>query len=124
MVANGLSPRYAHSYDTGVYTGRYPFMFTEAQRKNYQITLTMYKNTIERALWDELLTASNTKEAYFKWTRSANDYIAVTATDCQVIAHPIKTPKVGEGDLIEVVLVPRALSFEVKDSIAGGAYGE
>jgi len=123
-IANGLNAEYAHSYDTGVYTGRDPYMFTEAARKEYRITLTMYKNTIERALWTELKTASNTKEALFKWTRSANDYIQVTATDCNVIIHPVTTPKVGEGDLVDIVLVPRALSIEVKDSIAGGLYGE
>jgi hypothetical protein len=123
-IINGLTPQYAHSYDTGVYTGRWPYMFTEAWRKEYLITLTMYKNTIERAMWDELITASNTKEALFKWTRSANDYIQVTATDCSVTVHPVITPEVGEGDLIEVQLVPRALSIEVKDMIAGGYYGE
>ena len=123
-IINGLDPRYAHSWDTGVWTGQWPYMFAEAMEKTYKITLTLYKNTIERDLWDELISLSNTKEAYFKWTRSANDYIAVTATDCQVSQHPVTTPPAGQSELVDVVLEPRALAIEVKDSIAGGAYGE
>ena len=124
-IINALEPQYAHSYDTTVYTGRWPYMFKENPQKIYNITMLMYKNTIERKIWDELVTASNTKEVLFKWTRSANDYIQVTATDCGVTVHPVVTPEVGEGDLIEVVLEPRALSIEVKDSITGvGFYGE
>jgi len=124
VVANGITPRYGNSYDTSVYTGRWPYMFTEASRKAYQINLTMHPNTIERQLWDELIASGNTKDAVFKWTRSANDYIKVTALDCQVVASPKHTPETGKLNMEEVILRPRALSFEVKDSIAGGAYGE
>jgi len=124
-VVNNLQPVYAHSWDTGTYTGQWPYMLIEGSRKQYNIELTLSKNTIERALVDELLSLSNTKEAYFKWTRSTNDYIAVTATDCQVTMHEVVTPA-GEvrEDVVGATLVPRALSWEVKDSIAGGAYGE
>lgn len=122
VIANGLYPVNAHSWDTGVYTGDEPYEFGEANTKEYQINLTLHKNTIERAIWDELITKSNTKEVLFKWTRSTNDYIQVIATDCQVKSHPIHTPKPGETDLVTVVLVPRALSFEVKDSINGSPY--
>jgi len=123
-IINGLEPLYAHSWDTGVYTGRWPYAFAEAAQKLYHITLTLAKNTIERLLWTELITAANTKELYFKWTRSATDYIAVTATDCQIKSHEVKTPKKGEGDMVVVEIEPRALSFEVKDLVAAGAYGD
>ncbi len=122
-IVNGLIPQYAHSYDTGVYTGRWPYAFAEANRKVYNIDMWMSKNTIERDIWDELIAGSNTKEAYFKWTRSATDYIEVTATDCDVTLHQLKTPA-DNKDLVQVTLVPRALSIDVKDSIAGGFYGE
>ena len=35
-----------------------------------------------------------------------------------------KTPKVGDLLLEQVEIIPYSLSIEVKDSIAGGAYGE
>jgi hypothetical protein len=124
VIANGLTPIYAHSYDTGVYTGQWPYMFLEAPKKAYRIKLLMHPNTIERQLWDELLASSNTKDAVFKWTRDTNDYITVTATDCQVIDVPKHTPETDKLNLEEVVLLPRAVSIEVKDAIAGGAYGE
>ena len=124
VVANGLTPIYAHSYDSTVYTGRWPYMFLEAPKKAYRINLLMHPDTIERQLWDELLATGNTKDSVYKWTRSANDYITVTATDCQVVAVQKHTPEVGKLNLEQVVLVPRAVSIEVKDSIAGAAYGE
>jgi len=124
-IINGLMPLYAHSWTAGVYTGQWPYAFAEAPMKQYVINLVISKNTIERSMWDELLSLSNTKEAYFKWTRSANDYIAVTATDCQVTRHDILTPAGDKrDDVVGVDLYPRALSFSVVDSIAGGAYGE
>ena len=124
VVANGLTPIYGHSYDATVYTGRWPWMFKEAQRKVYRINLLMQTNTIERQLWDELLASGNTKDAVFKWTRSANDYIKVTAYDCQVIDVPKHSPESSKPNRELVTLVPRSLRFEVKDSIAGAAYGE
>jgi hypothetical protein len=123
IIANRLTPLFDHSWDTGVYTGRWPYYFLEAPLKKYRINLTLHLDTIERALWDELIATGNTKDATFKWIRSANDYILVTASDCQVIQHSITTP--AEGSAIEeVVLEPRAMSIDVKDSIAGARYGE
>ena len=124
VVANGLTPIYSSSYDSGTWTGQWPYMFLEAQKKAYRINLLMHPNTIERQLWDELLASANTKDSVFKWTRSANDYIKVTALDCQVIDVPKHSPEVGVLNLEDVVLQPRAVSIEVKDSIAGGAYGD
>jgi hypothetical protein len=124
VIANGLRPVYAHSWDAGTYTGRWPYQFLEANKKQYQIRMSLHQDTIERALWDELIATGNTKDATFKWTRSTNDYILVTASDCQVITHEIKTPPSGVHLLEEVVLEPRALSIEVKDSIVAARYGE
>ncbi len=124
-IVNGLQAKYAHSYDTGVYTGQWPYTFVEAPRKYYHIRMMLAKTTIERALWTELITLANTKELYFKWTKSTNDYIAVTCTNCKVKKHTIVTPAGGDRqDLVEVEIEPEALSFSVVDSIAGGAYGD
>lgn len=123
-IANGLTPSFAHSWDGGTYTGRWAYEFTEAPRKTYRINMTLHQTTIERALWDELIATGNTKDLEVKWTRNTNDYIKVTATDCQVIQHEIKTPAVGVTLIEEVILEPRAMSIEVKDSIAGSLYGE
>jgi hypothetical protein len=123
-IANGLQAQYAHSYDTGTYTGRDPYAYTEAQRKQYQINLFLHPDTIERQLWDELVATGNTKDATFKWTRSTNDYILVTASDCQVSINTKHTPPPGKLNIEQVVLEPRALSIDVKDSIAGSFYGE
>jgi hypothetical protein len=123
-IINGLMPVFAHSYDGGAYTGDKVVEFVEAPRKQYLINMTLHQSTIERALWTELIGTGNTKDAVFKWTRSTNDYIQVTATDCQVKQHEIKTPLVGKTLIEQVVLEPRAMSIEVKDSIVGGRYGE
>jgi hypothetical protein len=124
IIANGLQPIYAPTWDTGTYTGQWVQEFLEANRKQYRIRMLLHPNTIERALWDELIATGNTKDATFKWIRSANDYILVTASDCQVVQHELITPKADEGLLEEVILEPRALSIEVKDSIVKQRYGE
>jgi hypothetical protein len=84
----------------------------------------MHENTIERKIWDTLIGTTETKDLTLKWTRSTNDYIQITATDCSVLQCQRKTPTVGELLLEEVVLAPRAMSIEVKDSIAAARYGE
>lgn len=123
IIANGLSPVYADSWDTGVFTGMWPYMFTEAQRKQYRINIAFHPNTVERAMWDQLVTPTNVKELYLKWTRGTNDYIELTATDCKVIKHEIVTDH-GKLKVINATLEPRALSFAVKDAVTAGAYGE
>ena len=77
-------------------------------------------------LWDELVATGNTEDIVLKWTKSTDDYIQATLSDCKIIAHEQKTMVKGEL-MVEVVCEPRAISFEVKDAIAGdaaGAYGE
>ena len=41
-----------------------------------------------------------------------------------VVEHQLITPKTGDVLLEQVVIEPYSMSIEVKDSIAGGAYGE
>lgn len=123
-IANGLVAKYADSWDTGVYTGMWPYMLAEANRKQYDVSLVFHPDNIERAMWDELISLTNTKELYFKWTRGTDDYIAITLTDCQVTSHQIITEQRGDLKLLQATLEPRAMSVEVKDSIAGSAYGE
>ena len=123
-IINAIEPLYAHSYDTGVYTGQWPYAFGEAARKMYRVDMILAKNTIERALWTELIAASNTKDASFKWARHAtNDYIKVTVLDCQVAVHEIKTPPNNE-DLVAVELIPTSMTVEVVDQLEGASYGE
>jgi len=124
IIENGLSAVFSHSWDTGVYTGMWPQSFVEAQRKDYTVRMTLHPSTIETTVWDELVATGNTHDAVFTWTRSANDHIAVTCSDCQVVKHTLRTPRVTEDLLDEVVLRPRAVSVSVKDLLAASAYGE
>ena len=123
-IGNGLRPIYGHTWDTGVYTGRDPYILLEDQRKRYQIIMDLHTNTIERVLWDELIAAGSNKEMTFKWVRSATDYILVTATDCYVTEHELITPQVDETLIERVVIEPRALSVDVSDALADAMYGD
>lgn len=122
-IINGLEPKYSPSYDAGVYTGRLPYMLKEDSLKKYRIHITMHPDTVERAIWDELISQSNTKELYFKWDRGTNDTIEVVCTDCQVLRHDIVTD-VGKHKLVVVEMEPRALSFTVIDAIDEVPYNE
>jgi hypothetical protein len=115
IIANGLMAK--KGADGTVYA------FTEWPRKQYTINLTMTLNTLERDMWDKKVAKTNTEEMYFKWTRGTNDYIELTATNCNIAAHSIVSPPTGPA-IIEATLEPEALSFSIKDSIAGGSYGE
>jgi hypothetical protein len=124
VIENGLMPKYAHSVDTGVYTGMWPYVLLEAPRKQYRIIMDLHPNVIERKLWDELIATGTNKEIYFKWTRSATDYIAITATDCFIIEHEKITPEAGETLIERIVIEPRALSIAVSDAVAAARYGD
>jgi hypothetical protein len=123
IIGNGLEPVYSHSTDAGTYTGEWPYMYLEAPMKQYEIQMLLHPSTIERAIWDDKRNHVNTKDYTFKWTRSTNDYIKVTATNCHPVEHEKMTPVAKkESMLVLVRLVPEAISIEVKDSIAGGTY--
>ena len=124
IIRNGLEPLNAHTWDTGVYTGEWPYAFLEANMKDYEIQMLLHPSTVERAIWDDKRTHTNTKNYTFKWTRSANDYIKVTASKCHVLEHEKSTPRAGERMMVVVRMVPETMSIEVKDSIVGGRYGE
>lgn len=123
VIANGLNPIYAPTWDTGTYTGQWVQEFLEANRKQYRIRMLLHPNTIEREIWDELISTNTNKVATFKWIRSANDYILVTATG-PIVDHQLITPPAGEGLLEEVIMEPYSMSIKVKDAIAGSFYGE
>jgi len=123
VIQNGLEPLQAHTTDAGTYTGEWTYQFLEANMKGYEIQMLLHPSTVERKIWDDKRNHTNTKDYTFKWTRSANDYIKVTATNCHVLEHEKITPKAGELMLLIVRLKPEQLSIEVKDSIAGGLYG-
>lgn len=124
-IGNGLIPVFDNTWDAGTYTGRWAKSFIEAPRKEYRLVMQYHPDSDD--MWDELIATGNTKNIVFKWSKSANDYIQATLTDCQLTGHESKSPKSGEILIEEVVCEPRQVSFEVKDTIAGdaaGAYGE
>jgi hypothetical protein len=81
----------------------------------------------DSVFWEEALATGNTDDIVIKWTRSANDYIQITLTNCHVIWHDQQSPVKSRELQAEVIVEPEAISVEVKDSIAGnagGGYGE
>ena len=124
QIINSLRPIFGHTWDTGTYTGRWPYQILEASRKQYKIIMDLHPTVIERVLWDELIAAGSKKDMTFKWTRAADDYILVTATDCYVTEHEIMTPEVGDLLIERVTIEPRALSVDVEDALADAMYGD
>lgn len=123
-IANGLQPLYGKTWDTGTYTGMWPYQLLESQRKQYRISMLMHPNTVERRLWDSLISTTTAITSTFKWIRGANDYILVTAVG-PIVEHQLITPKSGDALLEIVVIEPYDLNIEVKDSIDGAVnYGE
>ena len=123
-INSGLEPDYAARWDVATWKGRQPWQFNEAPRKAYTLTMQLHPQSDD--LWDELVATGNTDDIVLKWTKSVNDYIQATLSDCKFIKHEQKTMVRGEL-MVEVVCEPRAISFEVKDAIAGdaaGGYGE
>ena len=122
-IANGLKPIYGKTWDSGTYTGMWPYQLLEAQRKQYRIVLHLHPNTIERRMWDSLITTTTAITSTFKWARAADDYIEVTAIG-PVVEHQLITPAAGEALIERVVIEPYSMSIAVKDALAGSAYGE
>ena len=122
-IANGLRPIYGKTWDTGTYTGMWPYLLLESQRKEYKITMQLHPNTIERRMWDSLIGTGTAITSTFKWIRAADDYIKVTAVG-PVVEHQLITPKTGEALIEQVVIEPYSMSIEVEDALAGSAYGE
>lgn len=122
-IANGVTPLYGSRWDTGVYAGEWPYKLLENRMKEYQVDLAFHPSTIEQTMWDDLVARTTTKDLYFKWTKSANDYIAVTLADCAIISHTI-TSDPQALKVVHAKLKPRAVTVSVVDAIAGGAYGE
>ena len=120
-IANGLRPIYGHTYDTGTYTGMWPYELIEAERKEYKITMQLHPNTIERRMWDSLIGSTTAITSTFKWARAADDYIEVTAIG-PVVEHQIITPKTGDELIEQVVIEPYSMSIEVEDALAAGDY--
>lgn len=121
-ISADMMPEYAHAWDGATYVGRQLKSLIEGTRKLY--TLKMRLHQPSSVIWEELVGTSNTEDMYFKWTRDTNDYIEMNLTDCWVTSHEIITPEIGQPLVEEVIIEPRAVSFTVKDSIAGGYYGE
>lgn len=117
-----LAPLRAHRWDGATYTGQWLYDIVDGPRKQYSLTMDITPEHDD--LWDELIASGNTKDIVFTWTKSTNDYIAMTLSDCHVIAHELNTPEVGQSLLERVEIEPERVSFVVKDTIAGGYYGE
>jgi len=122
-VANGLNPVMAHTWDSGTYTGMWVQEFIEATKKQYQVNLYLHPNTIERRMWDSLISTTTAITSTFKFIRSATDYILIT-TIGPVVEHQLITPKVGDPMILKVVIEPYAVSIAVSDGVAAASYGE
>lgn len=124
IIGNGLIPVYADTWDTGTFTGMWVQEFLERPLKMYRVNMELHPSTIERAVWDDLISTAVSKQITLKWIRSANDYILVTVNG-PIVQHDIRQPLTGQELIETVVMEPYAMSVEVKDSIVGtGYYGE
>jgi len=124
-INNDIMAEYANTFDTVThnFTGMWPQFFTEGDRKIYSLDIEYQPEASD--IWEELLVSTITKPIVFKWTKSANDYIQITCTDCGVIGHTMVSPKTSEEPRLDRITIEfRSISIEVKDSIAGGFYGE
>lgn len=122
-IGNGLTPIYGHTWDAGVYTGMWPFLLTEAKMKKYRITMDMHTNTVERRLWDSLISTDTAITSTFKFVRSANDYILVTAVG-PIVGHELITPAKDELMIARVEIEPYSMTVDVKDTIDDARYGD
>jgi hypothetical protein len=104
----------------GSYGDRHIRLITEKQKK-YIVRMVLHPSTIEDDFFDEIVASGTEYDIVAKWQRSTNDYIQVTASGTLTEA-PFISPL--DHLLEEVVFEPRAIAIEVKDSIAGSAYGE
>jgi len=121
-ISPDLSPIRAHKWDSGTYTGQWLYKLLESPRKKYHLKMELSPDSDD--LWDSGVASTVTDDVVFKWTKSTNDYIQITCTDCPITYPELTTPEVGTSLVNVYELEPRSLSIEVKDSIAGGAYGE
>jgi len=121
-ISPDLTAIRAHKWDAGVYTGQWLYDLIESPRRKYKLTMHITPDSGD--MWDSGASTTLTDDIVFKWTKSANDYIQITCTDCPIIYHELQTPEVGD-ELVDVIeCEPRSLAVSVKDSIAGGFYGE
>lgn len=122
-----ISPNFeeerTHSWDgDGNYTGDYLRTLIESPMKQYEFKM-VYMPT-SSVIYKELKQTGGTKKMVFQWTRSANDYIKMTLTDCYLSSHPLATWVKGAPDMLECTMKPRKVEFEIKDSLPGSVYGE
>ena len=101
----------------------WPYELIEKPRKEYKVTLQLHPNTIERRMWDSLISTATAITSTFKWIRAADDYIKVTAVG-PVVEHQIITPKDDDLLIQQVVIEPYSMSIDVEDAVAAGDYGE
>ena len=120
-IANGLEPKYGRTWSAGTYTGMWPFQLLEANRKQYRVEMLLHPKTVEREMWDSLISTTTAITCTFKFIRSATDYILVTVVG-PIVEHELITPDAGESLLEKVVIEPYDLNIEVKDSITGTTY--
>jgi len=126
-IDNGLDALFANTNDAGTYTGMWCFSIAEAPRIQYEVRMLLHPSTVEDDLFDEAVSTGNTKDLVLKWQKASdtNDYIQLTFSDCHADTYEANIPSpVDDIMLHEVVMHPERLSVEVKDSIAGGLYGE
>jgi hypothetical protein len=121
-ISPDLTPILAHKWDSGTWTGQWLYKLLEAPERKYHLTMTLHPGNDD--IWDSNAAQTVTDDIVFKWTKSTNDYIQITCTDCPITYNELATPEVGEELLDVVECEPRSVTVEAKDAIAGGAYGE
>jgi hypothetical protein len=117
-VSFSMTPNFIHWTD-GTRTPPQPI---EGDRFSYQLK---FEHTpADTTFFDELVATGNTSDVVLKWTRSANDYIEITMTNCHINHAPQKSPKKGRSLIEEVWGEPEQVSIAIKDSVGVSHYGE
>lgn len=119
----GLKALVANWWDSGVSKRHIPRGFFPASRRKYRVEMDFHPSEIEDDIWDSMIDPTDLKDFFFKFERDTNDYISIHAKDCGITNYDTITP-VNDVLMEPVVFEPRSLAIEVKDSIAGGSYGE
>jgi hypothetical protein len=122
QIIPDLTPIRAHKWDSGTYTGQWLYDLLEDARRKYKLVLQVTPDSDD--LWDSGVAQTLTDDFVFKWTKSTDDYIEITCTDCPITYPELQTPEVGDSLVDVYECEPRSVTVSVKDAIAGSAYGE
>lgn len=122
----GLSALVGNWWLGGVDQSQTPIAYVEDFVRKYSLILKIHPPNDD--IWDDAINPDATsKDMVFKWQKSANDYIQITMTDCVPLFPETVTPKRQDRETVleeTYEFAPTQVSVEVKDALAGSAYGE